>query len=264
MRVVERATGSEHWSILKAAPLLDEHGEVEATITFSEDVTAQKRSELRSAFLAEASAVLASSLAYEQTLRNVAELAVPDIADWCAVDLLDGDGARTTVAVAHVDPERLSLAEQLRSYVPDELDPTDGLGFVLHTGQSLLYPEVTDQMLVQAASDDRHLDLLRAVGFRSALVVPVRLGKRILGAMTLVAAESKRTLDRFDLELAEQVGARAAVAIENARLFSERSSVARTLQQDLLPDQLPAIPRLRTSEHLHACSRDQHGRRGLL
>src|SRR6202044_2166925 len=88
IRTVNRQTGVQRWNLLKAAPLLDENGDVEATITIIEEVTEQKRTELRNAFLAEASGVLASSLDYEQTLRNVAELAVPKIADWCAVDLV--------------------------------------------------------------------------------------------------------------------------------------------------------------------------------
>ncbi len=242
IRTVHRETGAQRWNMLKAAPLRDEHGEVEATIMIIEDVTERQRAELRSAFLAQASAVLASSLDYEQTLRNVAELAVPSIADWCAVDLLDEDGDRRTVAVAHVDPARLALAEEIRRYVPERVDPDEGMGRVLRTGEALLYAEISDQMLARSALDDRHLELLRAVGFHSALIVPMRLGERILGAMTLVGAESVRTLDEYDLELAEQVGARAAVAVENSRLYSERSSIARTLQQSLLPEELPEIP----------------------
>jgi PAS domain S-box-containing protein len=242
IRTVHRETGVQRWNLLKAAPLRDEHGKIEATIMIIEDVTEQKRSELRSGFLAQASTVLASSLDYEQTLCNVAELAVPNIADWCAVDLLDPDGDRRTVAVAHVDPDRLALAEELRGYVPDRVDPEQGMGRVLSTGEALLYPKISDEMLAQSALDDRHLELLRAVGFHSALIVPMRLGERILGTMTLVSAESVRTLDEYDLELAEQVGARAAVAVENSRLYSERSSIARTLQQSLLPDELPEIP----------------------
>jgi serine phosphatase RsbU (regulator of sigma subunit) len=185
---------------------------------------------------------LASSLDYEQTLRNVAELAVPDIADWCAVDLADAEGDRRTVAVAHVDPERFGLAEALRSYLPARLHPDRGLGLVLCTGEALRYPEVSDELLVQFAHDERHLELLRALGFRSVLIVPMRVGDRTLGAMTLVSAESRRRLDEFDLELAEQIAARAAVAIENSRLYSERSAIARTLQQSLLPERLPEIP----------------------
>lgn len=242
IRTVNRETGVERWSLLKAAPVLDEDGAVEATILITEDLTAHKRAELRSEFLAQAGAVLASSLGYEQTLRNVAELAVPDIADWCAVDLLDEEGRSRPVAVAHTDPDRLSLAETLRSYVPDRLDPERGIGRVVHTGEAVVYPEISDQMLAESAVDDRHLELLRTVGFRSGLIVPMRLGEKVLGTMTLVSAESSRVLDSSDKELAEQIAARAAVAIENSRLYSQRSLIARTLQQDLLPERLPTIP----------------------
>ena len=243
IRTVHRESGRQRWNLLKAAPLLDEDGRTEATITIIEDVTEQKRSELQGSFLARVSAALASSLDYEQTLRNVAELAVPDVVDWCAVDLFDQDGVRRTVAVAHVDPSRLSLAEDLRRYVPDELDPEQGLGLVRRTGEALLYPEISDEMLLAAALDERHLGLLRAVGFRSVLIVPMKLGERIFGALTLVSAESARVLDSHDVELAEQMATRAAVAIENSRLYSQRSAIARTLQQSLLPDRLPEIPR---------------------
>jgi PAS domain S-box-containing protein len=242
IRTVHRRSGEQHWNLLKAAPLLDDAGEVEATIMIIEDVTEQKRAERQNAFLAQASAVLASSLDYEQTLRNVAELAVPDFVDWCAVDLVDEDGDRRRVAVAHRDPDMLRLAEQLGQYEPTRPDPGQGLGRVLDTGEPLLYPRITDDTLVAAAVDERHLELLRAVGMRSAAVIAMRIGTRSVGALTLVNAESARTLDQFDLELAEQVAARAAVAIENARLYSERSLIAHTLQQSLLPEQLPHLP----------------------
>jgi PAS domain S-box-containing protein len=242
IRTVHRETGVLRWNLLKAAPLLDEHGEVEATIMITEEVTERKRAEQRSAFLAQASAVLASSMDYEQTLRNVAQLAVPDIADWCAVDLADGEGGRRTVAVAHFDAQRLELAEALRSYMPDRLDPEAGLGLVLNTGQTLRYPEISDDLLVKSAIDERHLDLLRAVGFRSVLIVPMRLGEQTLGALTLVSAESGRAFDEFDVSFAEEIAARAVVAIENARLYSERSTIARTLQHSLLPERLPQVP----------------------
>lgn len=207
-----------------------------------EDVTEQKRAAQQGSFLAHASNVLASSLDHQQTLKNVAQLAVPDVADWCAVDLIDEDGDRESVAVAHIDPSRLALAEQLRTYQPARLDPERGMGLIVRTGESMLYPYIPDETLVEAAVDDRHLELLRAVGFRSALVVPMRIGTRTLGTLTLVTAESGRVLEQVDLELAEQVAARAAVAIENSRLYSERSEIAHTLQQSLLPEQLPKIP----------------------
>lgn len=242
IRTTDRESGAERWNLLKASPLLDDSGEVEATIMVIEDVTEQKLVERRAAFLAKATEVLASSLDYEQTLRNVAQLAVPDIVDWCAVDLIDADGDRVSVAVAHVDPARLKLAEELRAYEPEHLDREQGLGLVFSTGQTLTYPEIPDELFVEAAVDERHLELLRSVGLRSAAVVPMRIGDRTLGAMTLVNAESGRVLDRPDVELAEQIAGRAAVAIENSRVYSERSRIAHTLQQSLLPDQLPEIP----------------------
>lgn len=242
IRTIHRESRAERWNLLKAAPLLDEDGRFEATITLIEDVTTQKREQQRAAFLAEASSVLASSLDYEETLQNVARLAVPEIADWCGVDLVDADGDRIPVAVAHADPTRLKLADELRRYPSSGTDEEQGLGRALLRGESVLYPEIPEEMLVQSAVDDQHLALLRAVEMRSVAIVPIRLGRRILGAMTLVGAESGRVLDRADVELAEQIASRAAVAIENSRLYSERSAIARTLQQSLLPERLPEIP----------------------
>lgn len=242
IQTVHRKTGALRWNLLKAAPLLDEQGAPEATIMIIEDVTERRRAEQQSEFLAEVGSVLGSSLDYEQTLRNVARLAVPDIVDWCAVDLFDEDERRLTVAVAHVDPQRVTLAERLREYEPDRLDPQQGLGLVLRTGEPLLYEDIPDETLVAAATDDTHLELLREVGMRSVLIVPMRASGRVLGALTLVSAESGRVLDELDLALAQEMASRAAVAIENARLYSERSRIARTLQQSLLPEQLPDIP----------------------
>jgi PAS domain S-box-containing protein len=242
IRTVNRATGTERWNLLKAAPLLDAEDEVQATIMIIEDVTEQQRAARLARFLAQASEVLASSLDYEETLKNVAELAVPGLVDWCAVDLFDEDGDRKPVALAHVDSERLKLAQQLRAYEPEKIDPEQGLGLVFRTREAVLYSDIADELLVQAAVDERHLELLRAVGIRAALIVPMTVGKKVLGAMTLVSADSGRSLGQFDLALAEQLAARAAVAIENSRLYSERSVIAHTLQQSLLPDQLPAVP----------------------
>jgi len=242
IHTIHRHTGERRWQLLKSAPLLDLSGAVEATIMIIEDVTERTRAELAATFLARAGEVLASSLDYEQTLRNVAELAVPDIADWCSVDLVDEQGERRSVAVAHGDPARLALVERLRAARGDRPGPARGMAQVLATGEPVLYSEVTEDMLRAAASDDEELALLGELGFRSGMIVPMRLGDRVLGVMTLVGAESGRVLDAFDLRLAQQVAARAAVAIENSRLYSERSAVAHTLQQSLLPERLPQIP----------------------
>jgi PAS domain S-box-containing protein len=242
LRSVVRATGEERWVVLKAAAVRDPQGAVQAAVTIIEDVTAAKRAALRLEFLAQASQVLASSLDYQQTLRNVAGLAVGQIADWCAVDLFSEDGTREHVAVAHSDPSKLEMAERLRRYEPEQLDPERGLGRVRHSSESLLYTEIPDELLVRAAVDAEHLQLLRSVGMRAALIVPMRVHERTIGALTMVSADSGRSFDQSDLELAEQIAERAALAVENARLYSERSEVARTLQRSLLPEALPDIP----------------------
>lgn len=241
MRTVNRHTGALSWNLLKASPLRDEAGDIVATATIIENVTAVKTSEQRSVFLAEAGQLLGSSIDYPQTLRNVAWAAVPQMADWCAVDLVDAEGHREQVVAAHRDPAKLALAERLREYQPEELDPDQGLGMVMRTGESQLLAEITDEMLEPAARDDEHLRLLREVGLRSALIVPLRTATRTFGAMTLVNSESGRRFTEEDLRFAEQLADRAAVAVENARLYQARSRTAATLQRSLLPDTVPQI-----------------------
>jgi PAS domain S-box-containing protein len=242
MRSVNRTTGEEQWVVLKATGVRNPAGEIDAAVTIIEDVTAAKRTALRMEFLARASQVLASSLDYQQTLRNVAGLAVPQIADWCAVDLFDEGGAREPVAVAHTDPTKLAMAERLRAFEPEELDPEQGLGLVRRSGEPLLYSEIPDELLVEAAADEEHLRLLRDVGMRAVLIVPMAARARTIGALTLVSAESGRTFDQGDVEFAQQIAERAALAVENARLYTERTEVARTLQSSLLPEALPEVP----------------------
>jgi hypothetical protein len=241
MRTVNPA-GEEHWVLLKATPLADEGERPLAALTIIEDVTVAKRAAMRMEFLVRAGQVLASSLDYEQTLRNVAGLAVPRIADWCGVDLFEGDGRRVPVAVAHIDPAKVEMAGVLRAYDPDELDPEQGLGLVRASGKPALYNDIRDEMLVDAAFDEEHLRLLRAVGMRAVLILPMRAAGRTIGAITLVNAESGRTFDPGDVEFAEQIADRAALAVENARLYRSRVEVARTLQSSLLPEALPEIP----------------------
>ncbi len=242
LRAVDRESGDEQWTLLKATAVRDADGEIEAAVTIIEDVTQSKRASLRIEFLAQVGDVLASSLDYQQTLRNVAGLAVPQIADWCAVDLFTEDGGREPVAIAHSDPAKLRTASRLREYEPERLDPEQGLGLVLRTGESQLYTDIPDELLVAAAVDEEHLRLLREVGMRAVLVVPLTIRERTIGALTMVDAESGRSFDRGDLEFAEQIAARAALAVEGARLYSERSAIARTLQDSLLPEAIPEIP----------------------
>ncbi len=237
----EHETGEEQWRLLKATPLYDQDGNVEAAVTIIEDVTASKRVEIQTNFLSRAGEILASSLDYEETLRNVAWLAVPEISDWCVVELLDEQGLRQQVVAAHPDPAKQALAERLREFDPDPRALPEGLREVVQTGVPALIGEITDEMLQGAARSTEHLEALRELQMRSVVLVPMRAGARTVGGMSLVMAESGRRFTEDDLRFAEQIAARAAVAVENARLYTRRSQIATTLQQSLLPEALPEI-----------------------
>jgi PAS domain S-box-containing protein len=237
----KRDTGEERWTAVKATPIRDSHGDVAMAISIMEDVGEAKRVERTQRFLAEASKVLAASLDYETTLRRVAELVVPDVADWCAVDILDEHGEIRQVALAAADRAWLPLADELRSQYPTYPTAEQGAPNVLRTGHSELYREITDELLVAAARDERHLELMRRLDMRSVIVAPMIARGRTLGTITFVATEARPRFDRHNLELAEELARRAATAVDNARLFGERSYIARALQESLLPPSLPEI-----------------------
>jgi len=229
IRTINRETGMVRWNLLKASGLHDAGGKLVAAVTIIEDVTREKTAELQDRFLARATETLMSSLDYAETLGHVAWLVVPEIADWCAVDLIDEGGTRQRVVVAHRDADKLELAERLRRYEPEEPDPDQGVGRVMRTGEPELYSDIADELLVEAAVDDEHLQLLRDVGLRSVLIVPLLAGGRTLGVMTLVMAESERRFAQSDLEFAQSLASRAAVAVDNSRLATARREIAATL-----------------------------------
>ena len=238
---VYRATGEWRWFLSKATPLEDEDGEVLA-VTVIEDITDEHEVAQRQQFLAEAGEALSSALEYEDTLQRVAQLAVPRLADWCAVELPDERGVLQQVALAHLDPERVEQARELRDRYPPKPDAPRGSAAILRSGEPQLVEEVPDELLVEAARDREHLEALRALNIRSGMSVPMITGGNVLGVMTFAFSESNRVYGEQDLGFAQELAARAATAIENARLYSERAKVARTLQASLLPEALPEVP----------------------
>jgi PAS domain S-box-containing protein len=236
-----RATGEERWSAVKATPIVDRDGAVAMAINVIEDITAHKRAELAQRFLSDSSAVLGSSLDMAEVLRQVASLAVPEVADWCAVDMV-ADGEINQVALAHQDPAMVEHAHDLRRRYPPDPRSETGVAAVLRSGRAQLYPEVPDELLRSAVKDDEQYRLVQQIGMRSAMVVPMVARGRGVGALTFASGPSGRRFDEQDLELAQELARRCATAIDNARLFSERAYIARTLQRSLLPAELPEIP----------------------
>jgi PAS domain S-box-containing protein len=202
------------------APIRDDQDQIAGVVLVFRDITERRKAERAQEFLARSSDVLSSSLEYERTLQSVADLAVPHIGDWCGVDLLEEDGTVRQVAVAHVDPDKVHWARELRKKQPIDMSAPQGVPNVLRNGVSEIYPDIPDEMLVAAAKSEEELQLLRDIGFLSAMIVPMTARGRTIGAITFVATtESNNRYDEDDLRLAEGLANRAALAVDNARLF---------------------------------------------
>jgi len=182
--------------------------------------SADARARVRSGLLAEASAVLASSLDYETTLKAVARLAIGVISDWCVVDVHEPGGEMKLLEVAHSDPEKVKLALELRGKYPSDPKTPTGAAQVMATGKPGLVPEITDAMLRKAARDERHGEMLTHLGFRSWMCVPMVARNRVVGAISFVSGTAGRRFGAEDLAFAEDLARRAAMAIDNSMLYA--------------------------------------------
>ncbi|HEU4811897.1 MAG TPA: SpoIIE family protein phosphatase [Nocardioides sp.] len=222
----------------------------------AQSVAAQQTARL--VFLADASTELASSLDYQSTLAKVARLAVPSLADWCAIDVVD-DGRLRRLAVEHVDPAKVQLAQDLAERYPTDPDASTGAWHVMRTGESELYAVITDEMILAGAKDEEHLRIMRDLHLRSALTVPLVARGRVLGVITWVSAESERTYTADDLALAEDLAKRAAIAIDNSELHSETLAAAIELQHSVLPQVMPTVEGWDVAHHYSPSGRTEVG-----
>ncbi|HEX2102187.1 MAG TPA: SpoIIE family protein phosphatase [Solirubrobacteraceae bacterium] len=243
----EAAPGDvRHWNI-SITPVHGPDGDVLGLSAAVVDVTERRRlleaerdARTRADFLARAGSILDQSLDHEHTLRAVADIAIPEVADWCGVSILDEKGELQQVAAAHVDPAQRRLGEELNRRYPPGRD--SAAGTVARTGQTVFVREITEAMLEAAITDPEQLDLVRRLALRSVIIAPLRARGRTFGTLTLANAESGRLFQDADVQLAEELARRAGLAIDNARLYTERSRIAHTLQVKLLPERLPDIP----------------------
>jgi PAS domain S-box-containing protein len=234
--------GDVRWLATRAHVVFDPSGRPAKLVGITYDVTERKRREDELAFLSEASDSLAQSLDPLQTLQEITRLAVPGLADWCVVQLVSDDGTLETLAAEHVDRAKLRRAIEAQTRYPPDPAATSGVPQVVRTGRAEFYPEITDDLLVAGAVDDDHLQLLRDLQMRSAIIVPLLARGRALGAITFIYAESGREYGARELELAEELGRRAGVAIDNATEYARERRTAEILQRALLPHEMPTIP----------------------
>ena len=226
-----------------------EAAQVRAEAARAEAEAARRRTD----FLARAGERLAVvTRDFESTLQEVANVAVPTVADWCTFTLVEARGALRTVAVATAEPADAELVRQYGERYPPRADAPAGAGNVVRTGIREVVNDVAPALLEGLAQDDEHLRLLKGLGLRSGMTVPLKAGDRIIGALSLIYSRSGRTFSEDDVALAESLASRAALAVENARLYSERSHIAQTLQRSLLPPALPEIEGLELAARYRA------------
>jgi PAS domain S-box-containing protein len=252
--VIVREDGEERIIRSAVAPI-QLGGRIEQAVSVTTDITETKRYERERAeiiereraakeraesaeagqrFLSEATAILSSSLEYEETLERITGLAVPRLADWCSIDLVTADGKLRTVGLAHADPSKLEAAKQLAAKYPARPDAPFGAPAVIRTGQAEMSGDIPDELLARVAQDEEQLGILRDLALSSYIVVPIAAPDRILGALSLATTRhSGRRYGPSELAIAEHLGRRAGLAMENARLYREAQQSVRLREQVL-------------------------------
>lgn len=236
--------GSQRVFLSVKSPYFDGRGRVAGIIGIARDITERKRAEERQRFLAQASAVLDTSLDPAQTLQTIANLAAPGVADLCVIDLLEADDALHGVAVAAIEQSMGERLVELRGESPIDPHGQHPVARVLRTGEAQLFAELEGHY-AEIAQSNAHLSFARDMGYRSAVVAPLTARGRTLGAISLIRNRTTERYGEDELDLARDLGRRAAMALDNARLYAHEHDVSETLQRSLLPESFPEFPGLR-------------------
>lgn len=228
-----RADGSYRWHLGRALPLRYPDGTIVKWFGTCTDIDDQKRAEEAQRFLAEASTLLNASLDEVATLQSIAQLTVPHLADWCAVDLVENDRSVRRVAMVHADPARVELAEEVQRRYPDNPQSPYGIATVIAKGEPQLIEEVSDPLLRQLAQDHQHFWLLKELGLRSVALLPLQARGRALGVITFATAESGRRYRPSEMTFFADLAHRSALAVDNARLYREAQDAIQRKEESL-------------------------------
>jgi len=222
LRLLRAADNSYRWHLVRAEPALDGSGQVTRWFGTCTDIDDQKRSEELFRFLSNVSEVLSradDSYDYTRTVSIATRMAVPLVADWAAVDLLEADGSFRRLTVAHVDSEKVALANEIWRRWPATADDAVGVAEVVRTGRSEIISDLSDEALAAQSPDPERARAMRALGLKSSMRVPFYAREKLVGALTFGSAESGRRFSSNDLRFAEEFARRVGVAIDNAQLF---------------------------------------------
>ncbi len=228
--------------LLQKATAGDGHARI---LIVNRDITDLRRTLLHLRFLTEASKLLVSSLDYKEVLTQVAQRAVPMVADWCRIDLLDSDGIARPLVITHVDPEKVAWAYELDKNIPYNPDALTGTPAVLRNKQSEFYPSIPDELLVASARDEHELEMTRSIGFSSVISVPIVVQERGVGVITLVTTETKRHYTPTDLAMAEELAGRVSLAMENVRIYQQLQEFNTNLE-GMVAERTEALQQLNT------------------
>jgi PAS domain S-box-containing protein len=221
-----RKDGSRFWAEVVVSAIRDPSGALLGFVNLTHDVTERRRQRERLAFIADASRALSSSIDYAETLARIAKIAVPRIADWCAIDLLSDDGqSMSRVTVEHEDPAKVQQAKDLQK--KHTVLPSDpGISEAIRERRVIFYPDISEDVLRERGLSEGRLALIRELGLRSTIVAPLIAGDRVLGTLTLVTAGDRRLMSE-DVIVADDVASRAAIAVQNAQLYREAQEANR-------------------------------------
>jgi PAS domain S-box-containing protein len=261
--VIAPKGGQPRTLLASGRAIMGASGEKLGAVVVMHDITELRRAEQereaqrRVAFLAEASQVLASSLDYEETLQAFARLVVPEHADWCVIDVSEDGVNIERMAVAHADGEKVALLRELSERHPPRPDDPHGSPKVLRTGEPELFTEIADEVLRAVAHDEEHYRLLSGIGFKSAIVVPLKARERVFGALSLASSESECCYDASDMAFAQDLANRAALAVDNARLYKLRGEAEAEKDRSLAALRESEQRLRRTAEELARLNRER-------
>jgi PAS domain S-box-containing protein len=258
VRRVDRVTGDQRWLLAKSSILHDDRDRPALSMYVTEDVTAVRRAELGQRLLAEAGRLLSSMLDLDPTLGAVAQLTVPALADWCAIELPGPGGFVRLAAVAHLDPAKVAAAQRLRARHPVHVDDEGAVAGVLRTGAPLRMDNISPEAVRAAAVDDEHFAQLQGLGLSALLIVPLCSGDDVLGALVLVASQRYRRFHDADQAVAEALAQRIADALRNARLLRDRAEIAHVLSAGLRPEESPVLPGCEVAAVYRPAGEDVH------
>ncbi len=220
-RLYHAPSGQYRWVIGRALPLLDAEGNITKWYGTCTDIDDQRRATEQQAYIADVTKELVTSLDLNKTLKKIAKLSVPMIADWCTVDLYSKERGFEQVSVAHADPKKVAIAKEYRKHNPLHIDDDTVIPRMLKTGKPEFYPVITKQMIEQYVEDKETLEFMKSLNICSMMMVPLKQDKKTVGAISFVSSDSGRYFTESDFKMANELGARVSLSFTNATLYEK-------------------------------------------